>query len=57
MLSWDIKAWTSAHNPVSIYAADLSRNEIKKTIRESLGRSGEDDPTGGRLKWDIKNNE
>ena len=56
ILSWDIKAWTSAHNPVSNYGADLSRNEMKKTIRESLGRSGEDDPTVARLKWNIKNN-
>ena len=56
VLAWDIKAWTSAHNPVSICGPDLSGDEIKKAIRESLSRSGEDDSTGGRLKWNIKNN-
>ena len=56
VLTWDIKAWTSAHNPVSICGPDLSGDEIKKAIRESLSRSGEDDPTGARLKWNIKNN-
>ena len=56
VLAWDIKAWTSAHNPVSICGPDSSGDEIKKAIRESLSRSGEDDSTGGRLKWNIKNN-
>jgi len=30
VLSWDIKAQTSPHNPVSICEPDLSGDEIKK---------------------------
>jgi hypothetical protein len=55
VLDWDIRAWTSSHNPPTICGPDMSGTEIKKAVRESLHRTGEDDPTGSRLKWNIKN--
>jgi hypothetical protein len=55
VLDWDLKAWTSCHDPPTICGPDLSGEQIKAAIRESLARSGEDDPTGARLKWNIKN--
>lgn len=54
VLGWDIKAWTSAHDPPTVCGPNLSGEEIKRLVRESLQRSGEDDPTGARLKWNIK---
>jgi hypothetical protein len=55
LLDWDIKAWTSPHDPPRVSGPDLDGDAIKQLIRESLQRSGEDDPTGARLKWNIKN--
>jgi hypothetical protein len=54
VLGWDFKAWTSAHDPPTICGPDMNGDDIKAAIRESLHRSGEDDPTGARLKWNIK---
>jgi hypothetical protein len=55
VLGWDIRAWTGAHNPPTVVGPDLSGAEIKQAIRASIARTGEDDPTGARLKWNIKN--
>jgi hypothetical protein len=55
VLSWDIRAWTSCHNPPAICGPDLNGEQIKEAVRQSLHRTGEDDPTGARLKWNIKN--
>jgi len=55
VLDWDIQAWTTAHNPPTVCGPALSPDELKTAIRESLHRSGEDDPTGQRLKWNKKN--
>lgn len=55
VLDWEIRAWTTAHDPPTICGPDLNGAEIKQAIRESLHRSGEDDPTGARLTWNIKN--
>jgi hypothetical protein len=54
VLAWDIKAWSSAHNPPTVCGPDLSGDAIKAAIRESLHRTGEDDPSGARLKWNLK---
>jgi hypothetical protein len=54
VLAWDIRAWTSAHNPPTVCGPDLSGEAIKAAVRESIHRTGEDDPTGARLKWNIK---
>jgi hypothetical protein len=54
VLAWDIKAWTTSHDPPTICGPDMSGDEIKAAVRESLARSGEDDPTGARLKWNVK---
>lgn len=54
VLDWDIKAWTSAHDPPTVCGPNLPGNEIKRLVRESIHRSGEDDPTGARLKWNLK---
>lgn len=54
VLDWDIRAWTSAHDPPTICGPDLPGAAIKQLVRESLARSGEDDPTGARLKWNRK---
>jgi hypothetical protein len=54
VLGWDMRAWTSAHNPPTICGPDLSGAELKDAIAASLARTGEDDPTGARLKWNIK---
>ena len=54
VLAWDFEAWTSSHDPPTICGPDLSGDEIKQLIRASLGRTGEDDPTGSRLKWNQK---
>ena len=55
VLDWDIRAWTSCHNPPRVCGPDMSGEEIKAAVRASIARSGEDDPTGARLKWNIKN--
>jgi hypothetical protein len=55
VLDWDMRAWTSAHNPPTVVGPDMSGDELKTTIRASLARSGEDDPSGARLKWNVKN--
>jgi hypothetical protein len=55
VLSWDIGAWTTAHDPPTVCGPDMNGDEIKAAIRASLKRSGEDDPSGARLKWNIKN--
>ena len=54
VLGWPIRAWTTAHNPPTVVGPDISGDEIKAAIRASLQRSGEDDPTGARLKWNVK---
>jgi hypothetical protein len=54
VLGWEIKAWTSAHDPPTVCGPNLPGDEIKRLVRESIHRSGEDDPTGARLKWNIK---
>jgi hypothetical protein len=54
VLDWDIRHWTSCHNPPQIGGPDLSGDDIKTAVRASLARSGEDDPTGNRLKWNQK---
>jgi hypothetical protein len=54
VLDWDMRAWTTAHNPPTIIGPDLSGAELKEAISASLARTGEDDPTGARLKWNIK---
>jgi hypothetical protein len=54
VLDWDIKAWTCFHDPPTVCGPDLDGETIKQKIRESLQRSGEDDPTGARLKWTKK---
>jgi hypothetical protein len=33
---------------------DLGGGELKRAIRASLARTGEDDPSGVRLKWNRK---
>ena len=33
---------------------DMSSDELKQAIRDSLARTGEDDPTGQSLKWNKK---
>jgi|GEM_PF-1926347 len=55
VLAWDLRAWTSCHNPPTVVGPPLSPKELKEAIRASLARTGEDDPTGARLKWNIKN--
>lgn len=50
VLEWDIRAWTTAHNPVTVVGPPLSGRELKAAIRASLARTGEDDPSGARLK-------
>jgi hypothetical protein len=54
VLDWDIRAWTTAHNIPTVCGPDLSGLELKEAIVASLARTGEDDPTGARLKWNIK---
>jgi len=54
VLDWDIKAWTTCHDPVAVCGPDFSGAEIKEAIRESLHRTGEDDPSGARLKHGFK---
>jgi hypothetical protein len=54
VLDWDIKAWTSMHDPPTVSGPDMDGESIKQAVRESLKRSGEDDPTGARLKWTKK---
>ena len=54
VLNWDIRHWTSCHNPPQICGPDMSGDEIKAAVRASLARTGEDDPTGQRLKWNQK---
>ena len=54
VLAWDIRAWTTAHDPPTICGPDMSGPQLKEAIRASLARSGEDDPTGARLKWNVK---
>jgi hypothetical protein len=54
VLDWNIKAWTSAHDPPTVCGPNLPGDEIKRLVRESIHRSGEDDPTGARLKWNVK---
>jgi hypothetical protein len=54
VLGWDIQAWTTCHNPPTIIGPQMSGEEIKAAIRKSLARTGEDDPTGMRLKWTRK---
>lgn len=54
VLAWELKAWTSCHNPPQVIGPDMTGTEIKEAVRASLHRSGEDDPTGARLKWNIK---
>jgi hypothetical protein len=54
VLDWDIRAWTTSHNGPTIVGPDLSGAELKQAIRASLAKTGEDDPTGARLKWNIK---
>jgi len=54
VLDWDIRAWTSSHNPPTVCGPDMSGAEIKTAIRASLARTGEDDPSGARLKWNEK---
>jgi hypothetical protein len=54
VLDWDLRAWTTAHNPPTICGPDLSGADLKAAIRASIARTGEDDPTGARLKWNMK---
>ena len=54
VLDWDIHYWTSCHNPPQICGPEMSGDEIKAAVRASLARTGEDDPTGQRLKWNRK---
>ena len=54
VLAWDLKAWTTSHDPPTICGPGMSGDEIKAAIRASLHRSGEDDPTGARLKYNKK---
>jgi hypothetical protein len=54
VLEWDMKAWTSAHNTPTICGPEMTGDEPKAAIRESLKRSGEDDPSGASLKWNKK---
>jgi len=54
VLGWDMRAWTTAHNPPTVCGPDLSGPQLKEAIAASLARSGEDDPTGARLKWNVK---
>jgi hypothetical protein len=54
VLDWNIKAWTSAHDPPTVCGPNLPGDEIKRLVRESIHRSGEDDPTGARLRWNVK---
>jgi hypothetical protein len=54
VLDWDIRAWTSAHDPPTVCGPKLPGAEIKRLVRESIHRSGEDDPSGARLKWNLK---
>jgi hypothetical protein len=54
VLAWDMKAWTSAHNPPTVIGPPLSGEELKAAIRQSLARTGEDDPTGKRLKKQLE---
>jgi hypothetical protein len=54
VLSWDFKAWTSSHDPPNVCGPELSADEIKQLVREALHRTGEDDPTGAQLKWNVK---
>jgi hypothetical protein len=54
VLGWDVKAWTTAHDPPGVGGPDCEGEEIKAMVRASIHRSGEDDPTGKRLKWNIK---
>lgn len=54
VLDWDIRHWTSCHNPPQVVGPNLSGEEIKAAVRASLARTGEDDPTGKRLKWNKK---
>jgi hypothetical protein len=54
VLDWDIRHWTSCHNPPQVHGPDMSGDDIKAAVRASLARTGEDDPTGQRLKWNKK---
>jgi hypothetical protein len=54
VLDWDMRAWTGAHNPPTVIGPDMSGAQLKEAIRASLHKTGEDDPTGARLKWNIK---
>lgn len=54
VLDWDMRAWTTYHNPPTICGPDLSGPELKEAICASLARTGEDDPTGARLEWNMK---
>eukprot|EP00303_Exanthemachrysis_gayraliae_P010150 CAMPEP_0206023998 /NCGR_PEP_ID=MMETSP1464-20131121/37444_1 /ASSEMBLY_ACC=CAM_ASM_001124 /TAXON_ID=119497 /ORGANISM="Exanthemachrysis gayraliae, Strain RCC1523" /LENGTH=43 /DNA_ID= /DNA_START= /DNA_END= /DNA_ORIENTATION= len=39
---------------VSVCGPDLDAPELKRLIRESIRRTGEDDPTGERLVYNKK---
>jgi hypothetical protein len=54
VLAWDLAAWTTSHDPPGVGGPPWSGDAIKQAIRESLARTGEDDPTGARLKWNRK---
>lgn len=54
VLDWPVRAWTSAHDPPTVCGPDLDGEQIKQAVRDSIHKSGEDDPTGARLKWNIK---
>lgn len=54
VLAWPIRAWVTAHDPPTVSGPDMAGEEIKNAVRESIHRSGEDDPSGARLKWNIK---
>ncbi|CAM9793859.1 unnamed protein product, partial [Heterosigma akashiwo] len=55
VLGWDFKDWTSSHNPPTVIgpgqAEQLHPAVLKKRIRQSLRRTGEDDPSGRSLKF------
>jgi len=54
VLAWPFEAWTSFHDRPTICGPDENGAELKRLIRKSLARTGEDDPTGARLIWNKK---
>jgi hypothetical protein len=54
VLDWDFSHWVTCHDPPQVSGPPGGGEAIKAMIRASLAKSGEDDPTGARLKWNKK---